>query len=724
MAAPARHAIEPLDYQRLFDSSFDYVLLLDGRGILLDCNSRALAFAGRALGECIGRPFAECSWWRTRRDAAARARGAVRLAAGGGRARHDEEVYGDDGAVPVVLDLGYSAVLDEGRRVIQILVQARDLTARHRDEDPLRESEKLLREITETIHEVFWMTNPRGDKVLYVSPGYETIWGRSVESLYRNPASFLDAIHPEDRAAVIDALARQVRGNTHVEEFRVVHVDGTVRWVRNQAFPVRNEQGDLYRVTGIATDISEQVQAREEVDRLNRELEVRIAERTRELTAEIAERGRVEEVLRARSEHILVHRDALLELARLDKSDFSDALYQILKASADTLGVERTSYWTLAGDGSVITCEMLYLKSCGDLDRSSRNLQLRRADYPRYFAAMSGDRPIIAHRADEDFATAEFGGSYLGPLGITSMMDVPVWFHGRVVGVICHEHVGEPRYWTPEEVDFATSLATMVSLSLETSNRQQLLAALQKSEEKYRKVVENANEGIVVVQEGYVRFANAKAVEFSGRPEPEVYATPFQEMAHPDDRALIIGNYVKRMRGEPAPEEYEFRTIDPSGRMRWLSVRAVKTEWEGRPGSLNFLTDITERKRLQDNLAQTLAEQEAILQTSMVGIVFLVERRVHWINATLEQQMLGYEKGELIGQLSEVIYVSMEDYERVGRECYDLLAAGQSFATELQMKRKDGSIFWCSLSGKAIDPVPGDGGFDLGDVRHYGAPSA
>ncbi len=63
-------------------------------------------------------------------------------------------------------------------------------------------------------------------------------------------------------------------------------------------------------------------------------------------------------------------------------------------------------------------------------------------------------------------------------------------------------------------MDFATSLATMVSLSLETSNRQQLLSALQKSEEKYRKVVENANEGIVVVQEGYVRFANAKALEF------------------------------------------------------------------------------------------------------------------------------------------------------------------------------------------------------------------
>lgn len=703
LPAPARHAIESLDYQRVFDSSLDYILLLDSRGILLDCNRYALTFAGRALRECIGRPLAECAWWSARREAGTRVRGAVRLAAGGGRARYDEEVLGDDGAGPLMVDLGYSPVLDDGRRVTQILVQARDVTARHRCEEPLRESEKLLRQITETIHEVFWMTNPRGDEILYVSPGYESIWGRSVESLYRNPASFLDAIHPEDRPRVVVGLARQVRG-THVEEFRVLHPDGTVRWVRDQAFPVRNEQGEVYRVTGIATDITEQVEAREEVQRLNRELEGRIEARTRELTAEIAERGRMEEVLRARSEHILVHRDALLELARLDKSDFPEALHQILKAAAETLEVERASYWILAADDSTIACEMLYLRSGGDVASTASGLTLAAEEYPHYFAAMSLNRPIVAHHARDDAATSAFAESYLGPLGITSMMDVPVWFHGRVVGVICHEHVGAPRYWTPEEVDFATSLATMISLSLETSNRQRLHSALQKSEEKYRKVVENANEGIVVVKEGFVRFANAKAVEFAGRPQQELYSTPFQEMAHPEDRAWLVANYTKRMRGEPVPDESEFRTIDPTGRMRWLLVRAVKTEWEGRPGSLNFLTDITERKRLQDNLAQTLAEREAILQTSMVGIAFLVDRHVHWMNSTLEQNMLGYQKGDLIGESAAVVYANPEDYERAGRESYPLLSAGQSFATELQMKRKDGSTFWCSLSGKAIDP--------------------
>jgi PAS domain S-box-containing protein len=700
LQAPAHSFARSTDYRAVFDGLAESVLVLDPAGVLIGASPAALAAAGRWLRPSLSQPLGESTWWRSP-EVAERFQTALELAAGGDPSRCEAEVQGVGGCRHI--EIALTPILKSDGSAHLVLAQLGDVPVRQRADMPLRESEKLLRQITETIHEVFWMTNPRGDEILYVSPGYETIWGRSVESVCRNPLSFLEAIHPADRSRVIAGLARQARGN-HVEEFRVLHPDGTVRWVRNQAFPVRNDEGEVYRVTGIATDITEQVQAREEVARLNRELEARIAERTRELTAEIAERGRVEELLRARGEQILVHRDALLELARLDKSDFPEALHQILKASAETLEVERASYWTLAEDDSTITCETLYLRSRDDLDQAAAGLTLARDRYPRYFAAMCGDRPIVAHRASENAATAEFGESYLGPLGITSMMDVPVWFHGRVLGVICHEHVGAPRDWTLEEVDFANSLATMVSLSLETSKRQQLLSDLQKSEEKYRKVVENANEGIVVVQEGYVRFANAKALEFAGRPEHEVYSTPFQEMAHPDDRAVLVGNYLKRMHGEPAPDQYEFRVLHPDGAVRWLSVRAVRTEWEGRPGSLNFLTDITESKRLRDNLAQTLAEQEAILQTSMVGIVFLLDRRVHWLNATLEQQMLGYEQGELIGQVSAVTYAHPEDYERVNRECYPLLAAGESFATELEMKRKDGSIFWCSLSGKAIDP--------------------
>ncbi len=122
--------------------------------------------------------------------------------------------------------------------------------------------------------------------------------------------------------------------------------------------------------------------------------------------------------------------------------------------------------------------------------------------------------------------------------------------------------------------------------------------------------------------------------------------------------------------------------------MRWFSVRAVRTEWEGRPGSLNFLTDITESKGLRDNLAQTLAEQEAILQTSMVGIAFSSTAASTGSTRRSNSRCWAMARASSSGSPSVVTYALPEDYERVTRECYPLLAAGESFATELQMKRK------------------------------------
>lgn len=391
--------------------------MLDPAGILLGLSTPALASAGRWLRPGISQSLSASGWWQSSASAD-RFRAALAVVADGAPARCEAEVHGVPESRHVEITL--TPILESAGSTQFVLAQVRDVPARLRTDLASRENEKLLRQITETIHEVFWMTNPRGDEILYVSPGYETLWGRSVESVCRHPMSFLEAVHPEDRPRVVAGMTRQARGN-HVVEFRVLHPDGTVRWVRNQAFPVRNERGEVYRVTGIATDITEQVEAREEVARLNRDLEGRISERTRELTAEITERGRVEEVLRARSEQILVHRDALLELARLDKSDFPEALQQILKASAETLQVERVSYWTLAEDDSTITCEMLYLRSRNDLDTAPAGITLAREDYPRYFAAMCGDRPIVSHRARENTATAEFGDSYLAPLGIESL---------------------------------------------------------------------------------------------------------------------------------------------------------------------------------------------------------------------------------------------------------------------------------------------------------------
>lgn len=120
----------------------------------------------------------------------------------------------------------------------------------------VQQSEERFRQMAENIGEVFWMTSPDKSQMIYVSPAYEKIWGRTCRSLYEQPRSWMDAIHSEDRERIRAALEKQIRGE-YDEEYRIVRPDGSIRWIRDRAFPIRNESGEVYRIAGIATDITD-----------------------------------------------------------------------------------------------------------------------------------------------------------------------------------------------------------------------------------------------------------------------------------------------------------------------------------------------------------------------------------------------------------------------------------------------------------------------------------
>ena len=567
----------------------------------------------------------------------------------------------------------------EGKRCAVLTFS--DITPRIEAEQRLKESETRFRQIAENVREVLWVTDPAKSEMLYVSPAYERVWGRTVESLHREPLSFVQAIHPDDRARVVAAFVRQVDGD-YDEVYRVVRPDGSVRWIRDRAFPVKDESGKTYRVTGVAMDITDTKLAEEESQRLQSDLERRIHERT---------------------EQIRRNRDVLLELAALDKTDRARALAAILAADARTLDVERVSFWRLEPGGVAITCELLYSRSLGGPQADFAGTRLANSDYPTYFAAVLQNRPVVAHDAQTDSATQEFVEGYLKPLGITSMLDVPVWSQGKTVGVICHEHIGPAREWTGEEIDFASAVASMVSLALEESRWQEALDALTRSEEKYRQVVENASEAIAVVQDGRIRYANPQCSRLSGYSPQELTAASFVDFIHGDDRSLVAENYIKRLRGEPADPSYEFRIITKDGLTRWIHINAVMLEWDGRPATLNFLSDITPMQELQDHLRRSLAERELVLRSTLVGITFSINRKHLWVNETFAR-MLGYEAPELVGQLSLAHFPDHESYSSFGAVAYEVLASGRPYSAECQQKRKDGTLIWCQIYGSAVDP--------------------
>jgi two-component system cell cycle sensor histidine kinase/response regulator CckA len=133
-----------------------------------------------------------------------------------------------------------------------------DITARRQAVESLRESEERFRQMTEAINEVFWLTDPAKHEMLYVSPAYERIWGRTCASLYADPLTWLEAIHPEDRERVRDgAVSRQAAGQ-YDEVYRIVRPDGAIRWIHDRAFPVKDKAGAIHRIVGTAEDITEQ----------------------------------------------------------------------------------------------------------------------------------------------------------------------------------------------------------------------------------------------------------------------------------------------------------------------------------------------------------------------------------------------------------------------------------------------------------------------------------
>ena len=152
-----------------------------------------------------------------------------------------------------------------------------DITESKQADLALRASEEKFRQLAENIHEVFWMMTPAANELVYVSPAYERLSGRTCEVFYRNPLSWLDAVHPDDLKNAREALAKVKRGESVSVEFRIRTPSGQEKWIRDRAFPVRDEAGQLIRIVGIAEDVTERksyeeelIQARQGADAANR----------------------------------------------------------------------------------------------------------------------------------------------------------------------------------------------------------------------------------------------------------------------------------------------------------------------------------------------------------------------------------------------------------------------------------------------------------------------
>jgi len=371
----------------------------------------------------------------------------------------------------------------------------------------------------------------------------------------------------------------------HYESVRV-RKDGTVIDVSLTISPVKDAAGKTIGVSKIARDITQRKQVEAALEESKRRLE----------------------------DHNLV----LMELGKrktLEHGDLEAALREITEATTNALRVERASVWLYNKDRSKIQCIDLYEWSPS---RHSQGSELAAENYPAYFQALREERTITAHDAHSDPRTREFSSFYLSPLGITSMLDAPIWLEGEMVGVVCCEQVGPARQWALEEQNFAGSIADSVSLAMERHERRRAEAALQQAEAQYRSIFENAIEGIFqTTPDGPYIKVNPALAHIYGYQSPEELLTNLssiekQVYVEPKRRA----EFIRLMQEHNTITGFESQVYRKDGSTIWISenVRAVHDTSGALSCYEGSIVDITQRKQAEAELQKAKEAAETANQ--------------------------------------------------------------------------------------------------------------
>jgi hypothetical protein len=217
----------------------------------------------------------------------------------------------------------------------------------------------------------------------------------------------------------------------------------------------------LARITSTEADTI--VETPELLERLERALQTIRAEHGKASSPEALRGGTGEQLV----DNLRLHISTFLELISqrsLFIGDSKTTFARITEAAAAVLRVDRVSVWAADPEVTKIVCHDLFERPSA---RHSSGTELHARDFGPYFVALREQRTIAAHDAHHDPRTSCFSHSYLAPLGISSMLDVPIWVNQVMVGVICHEHVGPARTWTGDDESFAYMMANLAALALE-----------------------------------------------------------------------------------------------------------------------------------------------------------------------------------------------------------------------------------------------------------------
>jgi two-component system cell cycle sensor histidine kinase/response regulator CckA len=239
-------------------------------------------------------------------------------------------------------------------------------------------------------------------------------------------------------------------------------------------------------------------------------------------------------------------------------------------------------------------------------------------------------------------------------------------------------------------------------LQAEIAERKLVEAALRESEEKYRNVVENGNEGILVAQDGRLVFVNKAICDQLGYTKEELTAVPDPfTFIYPDDRELVLARHMKRLKGEKVPDIYEFRVLTKEGEAMWVRVTGVQITWEGKPATLNFFGDIHDRMQAEEAL-RISEERYRLLVENANDAIFIVQDQLIRFADPKTEALFGYKEEELL-RMSFIDFVHREDKARVLEALKNNLTQEEFSSTySFRIVNGAGEEFWGELNTASI----------------------
>jgi len=549
-------------------------------------------------------------------------------------------------------------LLDARGELIGFQGSDRDITERMQAEEALRESEERYRLISDHINDIVWQLDT-GLRFVHVSPAVKRVLGYSIEeAIGLHVTSLMTEEGVAQMKRVIQSQRYRHEGVSVPNEYKMKHKDGHWVDVEVVSSPVFDKDGRPIGFAGVTRDITERKRA-EEALRESQDRYRLLAETTQDMICVIDLDERVEYINAAATQAIGKQSQDIIGKA------FADFFPPEI-AKEQRLGTQRVfesgepfmtetrvivphgEMWVrarlvpLRRERGKVTALMGVLHDITESRRLEETLRSER----RELELMINTSPIIVFYKDKEgrfirvnktFAEAlnrsekDFLGKTVfdlySPVIAQGMAedDRGVLESGRAkVNIIeQYESSGGPRWVRTDKYPIFDENGVPVGLigfAQDITERKQAEEALRESEEKYRTLFDNASEGIFVVQGGKLVFCNPMTTRMIGYSSEELRARPFTEFIHPDDRAMVVERHTKRLKGEELPEVYSFRILSSDGGAIWIDLRAVRINWQGQAATLNFASDVTDRKRAEEALSRAEENYRRTLDDSPLGV--------------------------------------------------------------------------------------------------------